>query len=256
MIIQLQNSALSIIEQNTYLPFIPRWGLRELSLMIGPYENGQEHEQHFLETRGSGNWYRSEFEEFRFTKNDYILTSIWFHIPEINKKPTDIINLWLGQSSIKGLLKIDQINSLQPEAMDFRHFDPQGKFLVCFNEIALEDHPSIIKLNIAKDFYLFFTTQKLCGWMLVNPIHYLTEKWNNAYNTSYHPLIVDYLFEYLQLIAQPFIEEMEDENQDILQQILTLKKGLFSLNEPSSQTQVILNCINDILEQFYDYTDE
>ena len=40
------------------LPFSPRWGLRESSLIVGGYYSGDEHEQHFLQTVGSGNWYR------------------------------------------------------------------------------------------------------------------------------------------------------------------------------------------------------
>jgi len=253
MIVELQNSHPSIIHQGIYLPYIPRWGLRELSLIIGPYHSGQEHEQHFLETIGSGNWYRSEFDEYRFTMNDYLLTSIWFHIPEVNLKSNDTIQSWLLEPSIKGLIRISKVNVSNPEPMDIRYFDKKGAFLVCFNKIALKDHQYRLKLNIAKDFYLLFAEKRLCGWLLTNPVDYLTIDWNEPSN---HNEIFDYheisqlLHEYLQLISETFIEKIEDEDPVIGQKILTLRKRIID-SHGSQHHQIIINCIDDIWEQFY-----
>jgi hypothetical protein len=52
------------------------------SVQAEPYRSVEEHEKHILKTVGSGNWYVSEFDEFRFSRETLELASFLLHVPE------------------------------------------------------------------------------------------------------------------------------------------------------------------------------
>jgi hypothetical protein len=235
------------------LPFSPRWGLRESSLIVGGYYSGDEHEQHFLQTVGSGNWYRSEYEEFRFRQDNHQLESVWFHVPEVNVEPEkqDVMSLWQFETPIKGLLTLLQVQGFKPEPMDFRFLDRDGKFLACIAEMALTTTKNRLRLRIAKDFDLLFIEQNLCGWLLSHPIDYLVMSWDETSPVTPDEQLASIVYEYLDLIAEPNIEKIEDEDPAILELLLNLYQRTVISPNPIYRRQIIANCIQDIIEQFY-----
>ncbi len=257
MNIELKKSYQATIIDGVCLPFSPRWGLRELSLIIGEYQSGDEHEQHFLQTVGSGNWYRSEYDEFRFRQDNHQLESIWFHLPEVNIEPDkqDIISLWQFETPIKGLLSLLSLQGFNPEPMDFRFLEQNGNFLACISEMALTTtkNKNRLRLRIAKDFDLLFIEQKLCGWLLSHPINYLVMSWDEPSSVTIDEQFVSIVHEYLNLIAEPNIEKIEDEDPEILESLLALHKRISISTKYTYQFQIVTNCIQEIVEQFYSY---
>ena len=259
MIVKLQDSCKAKITYGINISHNPRWGLRELSLIMGPYHDGEEHERHFLQTIGSGNWYRSEYEEFRFSKETLLLESVWFHVPEVNLESENFISLWQFEPPVEGLLTLSQPQVFNPEPTTFRWMAPNGEFLACITEMALLNTNERLRLRIANDFDLLFVEQTICGWMLSHPINYLVKSWDEPYSVASDEKIADekiaeFLYEYLALVADPYIEQMEDEDPEILQRLLSLHNRIVVTNGSVNQRRIISDCIKDIVEQFYAQT--
>lgn len=254
--VELQNSYQAKIIDGISLSFSPRWGLRELSLIVGQYHSGDEHEQHFLQTIGSGNWYRSEYEEFRFRQDNHQLESVWFHVPEVNIEPEkqDLISLWQFETPIKALLTLSEVQGFKPEPMDFRFLEQNGKFLACITEMALNATKNRMRLRIAKDFDLLFIEQKLCGWFLSHPIHYLVMSWDEPSPVTPDEQLASIVYEYLDLIAEPHIEKIQDEDPEMLELLLNLYQRTVTSLKSIYQRQIIANSIQDLIEQFYNQT--
>ncbi|GAA6615993.1 hypothetical protein [Scytonema sp. NUACC26] len=232
----------------------PRWSLRGNSLIIGQYDSGETHEKHFLQTIGSGNWYWSEFEEFRFGKTNNLLQSVWFHIPEVNLDSEQAIATWQSQPPVEGLLRLVSPEQLKPEMGDFRFFEHSGRFFACVTEAALKDSKHRLRFRIARDFDLLFADQQFCGWLLSTPIDYLVYFWEapcpilQAEDNS----LAFWVREYLNLVAEPYIDLMEEADPKFREQLEELY-NLIDLNYGAvNQRKILHDAIADVIEKFYD----
>src|SRR5207237_2797703 len=105
-----------IVSGATGLATSPRWALRSNSLIIGPYHSGLEHEQHYLATRGSGDWHSSEDDEFRFDAGDSMLRSLWLHLGSRNLVETDFPSRWFETPLLTGSLRLMTQNHFSPSS--------------------------------------------------------------------------------------------------------------------------------------------
>jgi hypothetical protein len=132
-----------VLQGSSLLSHQPRWEVSGRSLIVGSYSSGDEHEHHVVaETVGSGSWYKPEVNEFRFDKNDLVLKSFWFPIPEENMDLGSLMEQWARQEQLVGLLRVTSSEGFSPEQADFRWFDPKGRMLVCINNDALSEAKS------------------------------------------------------------------------------------------------------------------
>lgn len=251
MFVNLQDLNTDELVLGTVLPSNPRWGLRINSLVVGPYDSDETYEQHYLETIGSGDWYLAGNEEFRFDKTDNLLRSVWFHIPEVNIEE-ELIMVWRDLPLVEGLLRLIPSQEVNPEMGDFRYFEPNGRLLACVTEAALKDSKHRLKLRIAREFDLLFADNQFCGWLLSNPTDYLVYLWDTPCPIKVEDNSIALLVrEYLTLVAEPYIEQMEEAEPKIREQLEKLHNKIDLNHRAVNQCRIIHDAITDILEKFY-----
>jgi hypothetical protein len=254
VIVELHDSITAEVVYGAGLRGSPRLGLRDLSLIVGPYDSGDAHEQHFLQTIGSGNWYRPEFDEFRFAKEDLLLQSIWFHVPEKNLSSEEFFVGWRAEQPVVGLLRLASSEEFELEPTDFRWMEPNGELLACVTQMALGATEAPQRLRIAHDLDLLFANRRLCGWLLSHPARYLVTSWEDPCAGEADSGLAALLHEYSALVAEPYIDQMENEDPDILKELLSLHARLRRENETRNPQRVLRECVEDIIEQFYGRT--
>jgi hypothetical protein len=240
------------------LSYQPRWGISGRSLKVGSYRNGDEHEHHVVaETIGSGLWYGPEDnDEFRFDKKDLTLESIWFLIPEENMDLESLVELWIRQEPLVGLLRLDNSESLEgfpPEIADFRWFDPQGRMLVCITENALLEAENRTRLRIATDVELMFADNHLCGWILFQPLKYAIYGWEDPHPLEFADSTLTMATqEYLRIASEPFVDQLLDEDPEVLKALQNINQKLKEGSIIGYQRKVLSDSIESLIENFYD----
>lgn len=253
MFVHLTNSIAAEVLYCEPLLLQPRWELSGRSLIVGSYYSGQEHEHHVVtETVGSGSWYKPEFNELRFGKNDLVLKSFWLPIPEENMDLESLIEQWTAQEPLVGLLRLASPEGFSPEQADFRWFDPQGQMLVCVNKSAFSDVESKTLLRCAVNVDLMFANSQLCGWILYQPLNFVTYGWKNSHPLeSEDSVLTAATHEYLQITSDPFIEQMEGEDPSVLKVLLNLREKLKEKSIAGYQRKVLIGSIESVIENFY-----
>jgi hypothetical protein len=254
MIIELANSVTAeIIPGNQSLSSCPLLEIRDLSLCIGSYNSGEEHEKHIVyDTIGSGNWYQSDFDEFCFDKTNRLLKSIWLHIPEENiYLEEDFISLWSNESPIIGTLCLIEPDNFSPEPTDYRWFDPKGQMLVCLYEYAISTDFEVTRLRIAQDFDLVFSDGQLQGWILFQPFKYVGKTWEQPRPEEGDIELGSIIHEYLQLISEDTIDKLMDKDSELLQSLLSLKRKTENSDRLGYQRVALKDCIESIVDSFY-----
>ena len=251
MSVELCDSVTAEVVYGIHLQSKPRWGLRELSLITGPYYSGDEHEQHFLRTIGSGSWYRSEFDELRFGKEDMILQSIWFHVPEKSLSSDELINEWRDLEPIDGLLRLKSSQSFQLDPTEFRLMEPDGTLFMCVTQRAISEKDNRLRLRLADDLDLLFANQCLCGWLLSNPSQYLVSSWEAPCINKPDSKFAALLYEYLTLVVEPNVDRMEKGDTNILCALADLQMRIGQVQGSKDHRIVLHESIDGIIKQFY-----
>jgi hypothetical protein len=258
MFLYLTDSTVAeVLHEAEILPYPPRWGACGDSLIVGSYRNGDEHEHHVVaETIGSGLWYGPESnDEFRFGEEDLTLKSIWFRTLEENMDLGSVIEPWIKQEPLVGSLRLtssEDLEGFSPGLTDFRWFDPQGQMFACIKKNALLEAESHTRLRIAADVDLMFADDQLCGWILSNPLKYATRGWESPHPLEHEDtMLITVAYEYFQLVTEPFIEQMEDEDPSVLHALQNLNQQLKDVDIMGYQRKVFSDRIENLIEDFY-----
>jgi len=108
-----------------------------------------------------------------------------------------------------------------------------------------------LRLRIAQDMDLLFIQQRLCGVALIHPANYLVDSWADSVGHISDGQLKILLHEYLNLVAEPFIQRMEDKDTDILGALVDLHIQLEVGIESMEQQRVIRVAVEDLAERFY-----
>lgn len=250
MIVKLCDFVQAEIIDDDQLQSKPRLGLSDLSLMVGPYRDGEDHEKHFIRTIGSGNWYRSEHDEVLFNKENLALESIWFHIPEENCQE-ELIQGWEMVKPCEGTLRLEAARAFQLKQATLRWIDPNGAFLISLLDSSINKHQTKYRLRIADNVDLLFVDENLCGWSLTDPVRYLVGGWDEAYLDEPENKLGKRLHDYLTLVAEPNIDNMENMDPGLLKQLEKLQTSIKAEGKLISQRRVLYEAINEVLITFY-----
>jgi hypothetical protein len=236
-----------VVQKDQFLSHKPRWDVRGISLVLGAYNNGYEHEEHLvMDSVGSTDNF-----ELRFNKNNLVLTSALFRVPETNIDLATSSIPWLEEIPLTGLLHLTDPKYFEPEPPEFRWFDPEGQVLICINEHGLSEQQNRFRLRIAMDVDLMFSDNQLCGWMLSQPLRYVTHEWEDPQPFDSDTELASIAHKYLQLVSEDFFEQMEDEDPKILQALLEVKQKLQNKHSLGYQRKVFGQSIESIVEQYY-----
>lgn len=224
------------------LPFPPRLAILGLTLTIGPYTSPQEHESHVLATVGSGNWHPSEYDEFRFDKATGELKSLRLHIPEKNGGTA------AGTEARPGTIRLAEPAPFSAEPSVVRH--ATTKELTCLYTTG--PLPDVTRLQVAPNFDLLVADGRLHGWTLFSPERFLVSGWEFPVSDPPDPDLAILLKDYFDLVADPDIERIEDQDQDMLKALRDLAQRITADNGVPKRRAALLARVNDIIDFFYD----
>ncbi len=231
----------------------PRWMLDGRTVLLGPYYSSEEHEQYLGQTVGSTDWLWSASDELRFDQKTLLLQSVSFGVPEANPPSTFSLNVWQTASEEVGLIRLLSTQNFELETTDFRWMDAQGKVLICVNKHAVEDVSQHLKLRINENMELLFADEKLCGWSLLQPTRFIVDAWEKPEIEIEDDEFTKLVSTYLSLFTEPYIEQMEDHNSQVLHALRELYEHASSKDNYSSKRRSILrDATADKLDRFYD----
>lgn len=241
-----------IVPGVTALATKPRWALRTNSLLIGPYHNGLEHEQHYLATRGSGDWHASEDDEFRFDTADSMLRSMWLHAGRRNLIETDFLSSWFEAPLSTGSLRLINQTHFSPAPVAHRLLDPQRQVLAGVHPAVACAAGEVIRLRVAPDCDLVFSDQNIAGWMLWNPTRYLTNGWADPVADGEPEAELTVLVRnYLELASEPNFAAMERKDPVCLKSMLDLRERVAKIDRPDAPANIVRESLDAVIEKFY-----
>ncbi|GAB3914099.1 hypothetical protein GCM10029964_124810 [Kibdelosporangium lantanae] len=160
--------------------------LGNMSVACGSASDPEEHEKHFLATVGSGNWYFSDDDEFRFDPVTGVLRSFRLHVPERNATSYVLPDLPVESGSIR----LVELRAFGLESSVLRWFSTDGQQVAGLYTVDEPDR----RVRVAPDFDLLFAGGELVGWVLVR--------------TGFSALLGDYF----SLVTEATIDRLEQED--------------------------------------------
>lgn len=240
----MKNEYFDIIE-NASLGLNPYWNLEDTSIIIGHYTNMIEHENHYLNTIGVGNWNKPDFDEFRFNKDSYVLESCWLQIPQSNNKNISIeLDSMLVKSS-NGILKFNKNTKkvLKEESSLVVSYNHETDHLYGLYNIE-ESTKYDFALSITTDFELLFIADEISGWKLKRSSEHLLPK---PVKTSHKNKIA--LATYLTFIQEENLDRLDQKDQNLHNEISAFINETESINDDVSY--VISLATKNVLERFW-----
>ena len=254
MIIELQPSVMAEIVLDGRLSALPRWGLKYLSLMVGPFSNGNEHERYYLETVGSGDTFRSAYDEFRFNQESLELMSVWFHVPEENLASGELLDGWRVRQPVSGTLRLRSPLTFLAEPTTMRWMESDGKFLAGVHDRVLDQAEEYLRLCIAQDLDLLIADNRLCGWMLSNPTRYLVDLWEEPDQSEPEAELGSMVAEFLAVVHKRQLRRLMEKDPALLAALTALRARLGHNQGHRTQCTVFREAIDDVIERFYGQT--
>ena len=248
MILQLEDSVEVEVIRGQILPLIPKWFLKPDNVVVSSHRNMEEHEQQHLKTIGSGNWHAPLGNEFRFTEDNLLLTSVWVKATEENLESSSVMEKWTNIEPVSGILRLLSHQSFRCELNEYRWISPNGKFLAAIEDTDIIESDDKFRLRVAQDFDLLFAEQKWCGWLLSNPARYLAEPNSLADLDTELPLLA---YEYISLISEPNIDLLYDKEPEFLQRIIDLRAKIDLNSGATEHRREIHTALEEIIESFY-----
>lgn len=250
MSLVLQDGILAEIVFNANLPWTPRLVISGLSLMLGPYSTKEGHERHFLETWGSGNWYKSEYDELRFNRDNGQLESLWFHIPEKGVQCAQVVSQWMKLSPIIGSLRLTSGANFALNPAGERWYDKSAKSLVCLQS-TLRTPVETLRLKIAPSIDLFFADGQLFGWLLANPENFLVGSWQYPQVDQDDEELATFLDDYFDIVVEPHVEQMQDQDTAVLGRLKRLSQRISVDRGAIGQRLALRGRIDELIDFFY-----
>lgn len=231
---------------------LPRWGLRSNSLMMGPYHSGLEHEQHYLATTGSGDWYRSEDDEFRFDSEQLTLRSIWFHVADRNLLAPEFLSRCFDTPPVEGSLRLINRHHFSAAPVTHRSFDPNGRVLAGLHLPVAGTGSEILRLRITTDFDLVFSDTRIAGWFLWNPLRYLTSGWADPADAGEPDVgLAAQVSRYLELVSDSNYLAMEKKDPTYLKSLIDLHSQVAGADDDNPRRNIVRKSIEQVIENFY-----
>ena len=254
MLVHLARGVTAEVLPDQELSALPRWHLRGLRVWLGPYRSTDQWVQHSVEAIGSSDVDAlAGTDELLFHPQNWQLLSARFIVPEVIVQANKALTAWRSEPLLHGLLRLAPAAPFRLEPTDARWFAQEGNALAGFRDGSLVAAAERLRLRIAQDVDLLFANRRLCGWWLSSPAHYLVNSWDGPHPYPSEPDIelTNALRRYLELIADPYIEMMEQSDPSILRALVDLHAHLDPTSGAATQRRVIREAIEDIADQFY-----
>jgi hypothetical protein len=177
----------------------PRFVVSGSLVIAGPYTSGEEHEMHLLATRGAGNWQDSAEDEFRFDTVDGLLKSLLLQVPSGTTTTDEDCGGWsLVPYEVTGMQLIQEQGFSVPPCTTSLITSTGGK-LLCTTGHSPAPGPGSRRLRVCPDLDLLFSESSYLGWILSNPVVYMSSGWETGESDDLDAELAVFLVEYLTL---------------------------------------------------------
>lgn len=232
------------------LPWTPRLDVSGLSVMVGPYRDGAEHEKHVLDTIGSGNWYQAAYDEMRFDKTSSLLSSLWSHIPEQPFDQPTRLSAWTRLTPEPGAVQLAEPTRFELPPTEQRWCSASGDLLAWLYPDLPAEPVDPKRIRIAEALDLLTAGDRLYGYLLAEPARFLTAGWAAA-DRNADPQISELLAAVFETITYSNAELMQDQDASMLEQLQELRQRITSTAGDTEKGRILRDHIEDLIDNFY-----
>ncbi|MEV7424185.1 hypothetical protein [Streptomyces sp. NPDC091212] len=219
------------------------------SVRVMHYADVMERERLVVNTFGSQHYLWDAPDVFRFDSASRQLVGAEFQLPK--------------ESVLEGSARLPLMPVVRPgglhadEVRDFRHEmctvlcrAPGETVLASLRDHEVLDEPLQARLGIAPDVALLVQHDSVVGWSLTDPARYLTTAFADPDLNPPALATRRLLTEYLDLITQPVIYEVEDGEPAALARLRALDEALHNQREDRHRADVLLSLIANLVEDY------
>ena len=244
--------SLNYIEKSNHLfDYQISWALLSNKLIV-KYDGFDPDNIVYTDHYGAFNLYETD-DTILFDKKTLNLEYLSLNIPERNSEHSRQINL---NNRISTTMRLKQgIEHFVLEETFCRHLDINKNMLIC---LTLDNNfTSLDYIQIANDFFFLFDKNEYVGWLVNNPIIYLTDMTKKTVHHNSSPILELKLKAYFEIVNDSNIDLLEDQNPFLKEKLNNLKNDLYSeiqlsRNEKTKgKLSILLNGITNIIETFY-----
>ncbi|MEU6128043.1 hypothetical protein ABZ805_02610 [Saccharopolyspora sp. NPDC047091] len=234
------------------LPQLPKFFVSSLSVSVGPYYSASEHESHFLETAGSGQWYPGEGDEVRFDPSTGVLSSLILRLPDNNSAEG---YCWSGSSASRSSqadLSIPAEGRVcnMPSA-SLRCISPSGDLLAGLWRTSLEFKSIDQELVVTPSLSLVASRGSVVGWSLSNPERYIADSFESTPDEGPDSTLANVLARYLSLVDEAAADQMLDGDTFIRSELLRMIEDLDVRQGAAGRRLILIDAIQELLDFYY-----
>lgn len=233
------------IEVDTTVADVPTWSVQTLN--AGPPRSSPAYNQHVHDTVGSSyDW----SDEIRFDKRTGRLASFVLKTPEAGTVAPEIAKSWLALRRQTGIPVLDdRENGFHVDPLDLRYLSDDSSALVVTDAKLPVPDSSSLRLAVSNDVDLLFHGGRYRGWILENPLAHLVAEPGDESCGSDDPRLHELLRDYLDLVIEPNIARMSDQDPEIQRALQALRESVRDIDGP--QARALRSAVARTLETFH-----
>lgn len=190
------------------------------------------------------------YEEMLFDTQSGDLQRITFLARQYGQK-VSLPEFWFNTNSIVGNLRIPHPIKFELLFGDKFWMDPNGRWVCQWSEIALHEKQDNFRLQIAQDLYLLISNKKLCGWLLMNPMHYFEVSTFGDFVGDAGEM-AKLLGEFYHLVTAENFDKLLDGDIELYEHLKDLRTRLTTEISNRERAMIIIKELDATVDNFYD----
>lgn len=220
------------------------------SVRVVQYADKKERERFVLDTFGSQHFMWDTPDILRFDKNSRQLVGAEFQMPctSANCESTDRVPVMPALRP--GGLRAHEVQDFRHEMCPVLCRVPGDTVLTCLRDLDVLDEPMEARIGIAPDLALLVQHGVVVGWSLTNPAHYLTTGYTDPDPTPPFPATRRLLTECLDLVTDPLIYDVEDQDPAALARLRAADEALRDQREDRHRADALTALIANLVDTY------
>ncbi|MFG2627624.1 hypothetical protein [Streptomyces sp. NPDC048473] len=233
------------------LPIIPRFSGN--SVDIAHYADVKERERFLLATFGSQEWLWDTPDVLRFDPDSRRLAGVEFQMPGESASAEDSARVSVLPAVRPGGLRADEVRDFRLEMCEVLCRAPGDAVLTSLRDLDVLDEPLEARIGIAPDVALLVQHGTVVGWSLADPARYLTQVFAAPDSNPPFPATRRLLTECLDLITEPVIDDVMDDEPAALARLRAADQALRAQHEDRPRADALLALIANMVEDHRDW---
>ncbi|SHF56293.1 hypothetical protein [Streptoalloteichus hindustanus] len=229
------------------LPWGPRLGLRDRTLMVGPYGSPMVYEDHVAGTVGSGRECCPDGDELRFERGGGDLVSVCLRMPETTTERD--CSGWLAAPARSARLRLPGPCRFVLERTDQRWMSGDGDVLLCLRSAEPLGSRGE-RIRIAQHVDLLAADDRFAGWAVEHPERFLVSDWEHPSAEPPDRDLAVLLREYVQIMTAGNVELLRDGDPGVRRLFEDLKSKVDDAAGATARRKVLRDSIDNVLGAF------